>query len=125
MEGNHHMGFESDSYACADVFQLSKSTLFASDAQSVNSFQFANNFQYDRAQTSRLHKQLTHDNPFSDCGINLLKRMPEIRKMPVSAAEYAYHQRVIDNMRQHMVDVFKQGHNTSEPASNLTFSAWL
>lgn len=95
------------------------------DFQFADVYQFADAFQFDRAQTSRLHKQLVHQNPFSDCGINLLKRMPEIRKIPVSTAEYAYHQRMIDTMRQHMVDVFKQGHNTAAPASDLAFSAWL
>jgi hypothetical protein len=74
-----------------------------------------------------VERQLTstaYKNPFCST-INVLDRLPEIRKIPVSASEYAYQQRLIDQLRVKMVDVFKNIHDQPAPATNLTFSAWL
>jgi hypothetical protein len=64
-------------------------------------------------------------NPFAEPERHPLTRMPEIRKMPVSEKEYAYHQRLIDQVKCQMVDVFQSPIQNAPPATHLTFSTWL
>jgi hypothetical protein len=76
----------------------------------------------NHVQLSDVHKGF---NPFAEPERHPLLRMPEIRKMPVSEKEYVYHQRLIDQVKRHMMDVFQSPIRNAPPATRLTFSAWL